>query len=81
MHTTITKKGQIVIPAELREKYGITPGTRIYVEDHDGEIVLKPITEDYISSLKGITKGSGALKALEEERRKDREREDAGLNL
>lgn len=78
MKTTITKKGQIVIPAKLRKKYGIDPGTTIHVKDEDGKIVLTPITKEYISSLRGITEGSGALKMLEEERRKDREREDAG---
>ncbi len=78
MKTTITKKGQIVIPAKLRKKYGIEAGTTIHVEDEDGKIVLTPITAEYIRSLRGITEGSGALKMLEEERRKDREREDAG---
>ncbi|NBC64383.1 MAG: AbrB/MazE/SpoVT family DNA-binding domain-containing protein [Bacteroidetes bacterium] len=77
MKTTITKKGQIVIPAKLRKKYNIDPGTTIHVEDKDGKIVLTPITPEYIRSLRGITEGSGALKMLEEERRKDRDREDA----
>lgn len=65
-----------MIPVKLRKKYGIEAGTTIHIEDKDGEIVLKPITPEYIRSLRGITKGSGALKELMEEREKDRKRED-----
>ena len=77
MHTHATQKGQIVIPAALRKKYGITAGTRVEVtEGENGRIVLLPITRHFIHGLRGILKGSNALKILEEERRKDRERED-----
>jgi len=40
-------KGQIIIPAILRRKYGIKEGTRIVVYDNKGSIALKPITEEY----------------------------------
>lgn len=84
MKTTITKKGQIVIPAKLRKKYGIDPGITIHVKDEDGKIVLTPITKEYISSLRGIIKPKkgqkSALEMLEEERRADRIREDEKFN-
>ncbi|MFN8405779.1 MAG: AbrB/MazE/SpoVT family DNA-binding domain-containing protein, partial [Anaerolineales bacterium] len=79
MEAYITVKGQIVIPAELRRKYGITPNTRIAIVDNGNEIILRPINEEYLKKLQGSLKGSGALEALIEERRKDREREDAKL--
>ena len=72
METHATTKGQIVIPAELRKKYGITAGTRIIVLDTGDEIVLKPLTRQYLKNLRGSLKGSGALKVLIEERRKDK---------
>ena len=75
MDTRVTSKGQIVIPAALRHKYGIKEGTRIIVTDNGDSITLKPITEPYLRSLRGSLKGKGILKALVEERRKDRERE------
>lgn len=71
METHATTKGQIVIPAKLRKKYGITGGTRIIITDAEGEIVLRPLTRQYLMSLRGSLKGSGALKVLIEERRKD----------
>jgi AbrB family looped-hinge helix DNA binding protein len=75
METYATVKGQIVIPATLRRKYGIKNGTKIIVTDVGGAIVLKPVTEQYIRSLQGSLKGKGGLKTLMDERRKDKERE------
>lgn len=75
METYATVKGQIVIPATLRRKYGIKNGTRIIVTDVGDAIVLKPVTEQYLKSLQGSLKGKGGLKTLMDERRKDKERE------
>jgi AbrB family looped-hinge helix DNA binding protein len=75
METYATIKGQIVIPASLRKKYGIKNGTKIIVTDIGDAILLKPVTEQYLKNLQGSLKGKGVLKALVEERRKDNERE------
>jgi AbrB family looped-hinge helix DNA binding protein len=75
METYATTKGQIVIPAELRRKYGIKAGTKISVTDTGEAIVLKPINEESLKRLQGVLKGKGVLKALLEERRKDAEKE------
>ncbi len=37
---TLTKKGQIVLPAKIRAKYGLTPGTQVEFVDEDGAIRL-----------------------------------------
>ena len=75
METYVTVKGQIVIPAPLRKKYGIKNGTKIIVTDIGDAIVLKPVTDQYIRNLQGSLKGKGGLKILLEERKKDKERE------
>jgi AbrB family looped-hinge helix DNA binding protein len=75
METYATVKGQIVIPASLRRKYGIKNGTKIIVTDAGDSIVLKPVTEQYLKNLQGSLKGKGGLKVLLEERRQDKERE------
>ena len=75
METYATVKGQIVIPAKLRKKYGIKNGTKIIVTDTDDAIILKPVTEQYLKKLQGSLKGKGGLKELLEERRKDKVRE------
>jgi len=71
METYATAKGQIVIPAALRKKYGIRNGTKIIVTDIGDAIVLKPVTEQYLRNLQGSLKGRGGLKVLMDERRND----------
>jgi len=75
METYATIKGQIVIPAALRRKYGIKNGTKIILADMGDGILLKPITEEYLKNLQGSLKGKGGLKILQEERAKDRQME------
>lgn len=77
METTATSKGQIVIPAEVRRKFGIQQGTRIAidVDEETGTIVLRPITGAFIRGLRGIDRGRGVLQTLAEERARDKERE------
>ena len=75
METYATVKGQIVIPASLRRKYGIKDGTKIIITDIGDAIVLKPVTEQYLKNLQGSLKGKGGLKVLLEERSRDKERE------
>ncbi|MCG2787234.1 MAG: AbrB/MazE/SpoVT family DNA-binding domain-containing protein [Anaerolineae bacterium] len=75
METYATIKGQIVIPAALRRKYGIKSGTKIIVTDTGEGIVLKPVTEQYLKGLQGSLKGKGGLKILLDERAKDTQKE------
>ena len=75
METYATVKGQIVIPASLRKKYGIKDGTKIIVTDIGDAIILKPVTEHYLRNLQGSLKGKGGLKVLLDERHKDKGRE------
>lgn len=68
-----TVKGQVVIPIWLREEFHIEEGTRALVYQDGDAIVLKPITPQHIRKLRGSLKGSGVLKALMEDRRRERE--------
>ena len=38
---TLTEKGQVVIPAEIRARYGLTPGTQVEFVDENGVIRLR----------------------------------------
>jgi len=59
---TVTSKGQLVIPAELRRKNGIRAGTRVhFLEDELGRIVLQPVSEEYIDRLMGCLAGGNML--------------------
>ena len=72
--SVVTVKGQVVIPSKLRHKFGIKKGTQVYVYERDGEVVIRPVTDEYLRSLAGITGTKGKLlKALMEEKAKERE--------
>ncbi len=75
METYATVKGQIVIPSSVRRKLGIKEGTRIQIEldEKNQRIILKPITREYVHSLRGKYKGKGLLKALMAEKKRERE--------
>ncbi len=73
MQTTVTERGQISIPAALRERYHLIPGTGVeWMETADG-IFLLPVPKDPIAAFRG--KSRGLTKALLKERRQDRERD------
>jgi AbrB family looped-hinge helix DNA binding protein len=68
-----TVKGQVVIPRWLRKEFDIEAGTRALVYREEDAIVLKPITLQHIKNLRGSLKGSGVLKALMDDRKRERE--------
>lgn len=69
----VTTKGQVVIPSKIRHRYRIKKGTRVCFIERGEEIVLKPVTDEYIDHLRGslVSKGA-ALKALLEEKGRER---------
>ncbi len=66
-------KGQIVIPRWLRKEFEIADGTKAYVQSTPQGILIKPVTRTYIASLRGSLKGTGAMKALMEDRKREKE--------
>ncbi len=76
METAVTIKGQVVIPAKLRHRLGIKKGTKLYVEERKGEIILRPLNREYFQKMSGILKGGELVKTLEETRGKDLKREE-----
>jgi AbrB family looped-hinge helix DNA binding protein len=72
--SVVTVKGQVVIPSKLRRRFGIKKGTQVYFYERDGEMVIRPVTDQYLRSLAGITGTKGKLlKALMEEEAKEQE--------
>lgn len=54
-------KGQIVIPAEIRKKYHIEPGTKMQIMEYGGVIYLIPPVEDPVSAACGILPSKPSL--------------------
>lgn len=78
MPTVLTSaKGQVVIPKKERDLLGIKPGTRVVVTAVGDHIEIRPLPENPIEHFHGFFKGGPSLtKALLDERRKEREREE-----
>ena len=49
-------KGQIIIPKEIRDQLGITPGKALSVEVVDDHVEIRPLPDDPIEHLTGIFK-------------------------
>ena len=62
---TITPKGQVTIPAEIREKLKLYPGDKITYEDTAAGILLKPAKKDMIDDF-GFLKERKHSEDLEE---------------
>jgi AbrB family looped-hinge helix DNA binding protein len=76
MTVTVSEKGWVVIPAELRKKHNLTPGTEIQVVDYGGVLALVPKLPDPVRQAAGMLKGRTSLRrALLGEHRAERRRE------
>jgi AbrB family looped-hinge helix DNA binding protein len=65
---TVSAKGWVVIPKEIREKYGIKPGDKVQVVDY-GAIYIIPAVKDPVKEMRGMFKAGPSLtKALLAER-------------
>ena len=74
MRSTITARGQTVIPAAIRRQFHLGPADRLeWIVDDNGIRVI-PVRKNPIDAFRGQGKG-GATARLLAERRKDRERE------
>ena len=70
METKATSKGQITIPSEIRRQLGIKEGTYLQIDVNDAkQIILTPVTREFVSSLRGKYKGKGLMKALMAEKK------------
>ena len=72
MLTTVTTRGQTVVPAAIRKSYHIGVGTRLQWIDDGYTIRVVPVPESPIEAAKGTTKGLGARLLRERERERRR---------
>lgn len=75
MNVRLSQKGWVVIPAILREKYGLKPGANLQVVDYGGVLALVPSFRDPVKEGAGMLKGGDSLtRAVVEEHRRERKR-------
>jgi len=73
--TVVSSKGQVVIPAELREQFGLEKGTPATWSEEKGKLVLTPITERQLDEIMGFLKAAPGEPSMFEESFLERERE------
>lgn len=72
--TTVSSRGEVILPSIIRKKNRIKKGTKFIIEVEGDKIILIPINRDYFERLSGsISSRKGKLlRALSRE--KDREK-------
>jgi AbrB family looped-hinge helix DNA binding protein len=72
----LSKKGQLLIPRQLRKRYGFRPGGKVQLTEEDGRLVLTPVPSDPIAAATGFLKGRFSLtRDLAREHRDEARRE------
>lgn len=74
MQSTITSRGQTVIPASIRRQFHLSPADRLEWVLDDGTIRVVPVRANPIEAFRGQGKGGATVRLLAE-RRRDMERE------
>ena len=73
---TVSSKGWVVIPADLRKKYGLDAGSRVMVVDYGGVLALVPSMSNAVAESAGMLKeGPSLVSALLRERAEEMARE------
>lgn len=73
---TVSAKGWVVIPQEIRERHGLKKGDKVHIVDYGGAIAIVPALRDPIHDGFGMLKGGDQLlKDLLEFRREEAARE------
>lgn len=73
---TVSAKGWVVIPQEIRERHGLKKGDKVHIVDYGGAIAIVPALRDPIHDSYGMLKGGpDLLEDLLEFRREEAARE------
>ena len=75
MRTTVTRRGQTVIPAALRRRYELGEGAQIEWLDTGAGLTAIPVVPDPVTALRGSGRGERLVERLLHERCRDRAHE------
>ena len=74
--STLSEKGWVVIPRELRKRHGLKKGDKVNIIDYGGVISIIPVPKIPIEAAHGSLKGkTGLVKVLLKTRQKDAQRD------
>ena len=64
-YAAVNAKGQIVIPAAIRNRLDIRRGTKIAFIEEKGRLLIQPVTDAFIDSMRGCLAGSNMPRDLD----------------
>ena len=72
---TLSGKGWVVIPQELRERYSLKKGDKVHFIDYGAVMTIVPVSDNPVDEAAGMLKGKTSLtrsllKSRKEEARK-----------
>ncbi|HEY4382489.1 MAG TPA: AbrB/MazE/SpoVT family DNA-binding domain-containing protein [Acidobacteriaceae bacterium] len=71
----ISSKGQVVIPSNLRKRYGLHEGSTVVFQEDSGRLTIMPSNYDAVLALGGSLGGLALEEELQRERSAERRRE------
>lgn len=72
--SVVTVKGQVVVPAKIRKKFGIKKGTKIAFIEQNGKLIIQPLDKNYFERLAGVLGTNGdMLKSLMDGKNREKE--------
>ncbi len=77
MKSTVSTRGQVSIPAELRKKFHIEPETQVEWIDEGNALKVIPIPKDPVRAFRGAGRGRYTSDKLLKDRRRERQEEEA----
>lgn len=69
MRSTITARGQTVIPAPVRRRFHLGPADRLEWIVEDDRIFVVPVRSDPIAAFRGRGRGGSTARLLDDRRR------------
>ena len=52
-YAAVNAKGQVVIPADIRNRFDIKQGTKIAFVEEQGRLFIQPVSDSFIESMRG----------------------------
>jgi len=74
LSTTVSSKGQIILPSRLRKNNNIEKGMKFIIEVEENKIILIPVNRNYFEKLSGSisTERGKLLNALSQGKEKEK---------
>jgi len=74
LSTTVSSRGQVILPSRLRKKNNIKKGMKFIIEVENNKIILIPVDRNYFEKLSGSisTEKGKLLRALSQEKEREK---------